>query len=63
MKELYGLRNSGGLNFKILFKYICFMVFVDLLYVRIFCIKSFLSVMKKRGYIVFDMKDINFDVK
>lgn len=39
------------------------MVFVDLLYVRIFCIKSFLSVMKKKGYIVFDMKDINFDVK
>lgn len=36
---------------------------VDPLYARIFCIKSFSSAMKKKGYIVFDMKDINFDVK
>lgn len=63
MKEPYGSRNSGGLNFKILSKHTCSMAPVDPLYARIFCIKSFSSAMKKRGYIVFDMKDINFDVK
>lgn len=38
-------------------------ILVPPLYARIFCIKSFSSAMKKKGYIVFDMKDINFDVK